>query len=179
MNLFHEHQGGFRPKDLTVRTCSYFVNDLYNAINNNKFTIAVYIDAMKAFDTVNHAILLEMSLLGIKGNLLSWIENYLTGRYQCTQATNIVSNEKCITCGVPQESVLGPLLFLIYINDIAKSIINSKVSLYANDMLLYISHSDFESAIRLIQSDLDSVYTWCDSNKLTINCEKTKYFIMV
>ena len=73
--------------------------------------------------------------------------------------------------------MLGPLLFLIYINNISKAINNSKVSLYADDRVLYISHSDYESDIHLIQSDLDSIYTWCDSNKLIINCKKTKYCI--
>ena len=175
-NLLDSRQGGFRPKHSTVRSCSYFVNDLYSAINDGQFTIAVFIDAMKAFDTVNHKILLQkMAKLGIKGKLLELIQNYLTGRHQRTIANNTISKEQLITCGVPQGSVLGPLLFLIYINDISNVIQNSRVSLYADDTVIYISHSDYESAIALIQRDLDRVYTWCDCNKLSINCKKTKY----
>ena len=169
-------QGGFRPKHSTARTFSHFVNDLYAAMNNNKFTIAVFIDAMKAFDTVNHSILLKkMSKMGITGKLHDWIKNYLTSRYQRTLTNNVISNQKLITCGVPQGSVLGPLLFIIYINDISKAIKNSKVSPYADDTVIYISHSDYLSAVHLIQSDLDSVHIWCDRNKLTINCKKTKF----
>ena len=175
-NLLDHRQGGFRPKHSTAKTCSHFVNDLYTAMNNNKFTIAVYIDAMKAFDTVNHSILLKkMYKLGIKGKILDWVKNYLTKRYQRTIANNVISKEKLITCGVPQGSVLGPLLFIIYINDISNAISNSKVSLYADDTVIYISHSDYITAVHLIQSDLEGVYSWCNSNKLTINCKKTKF----
>ena len=94
---------------------------------------------MKAFDTVNHTILLKkMYKLGIKGKILDWVKNYLTARYQRTIANNVISKEKLITCGVPQGSVLGPLLFIIYINDISKAVNNSKVSLYADDTVIYI-----------------------------------------
>ena len=89
----------------------------------------------------------------------------------------MVSNEKLITCGEPQGSVLGPLLSIIYINDISNVIHNSKVSLYADDTVIYMSHSDYENAVSLINTDLASVHTWCDSNKLTINCKKTKYCV--
>ena len=175
-DLLDHRQGGFRPKHSTARTCSHFVNDLYTAMNNNKFTIAVFIDAMKAFDTVNHSFLLKkMSKMGITGKLHDWVKNYLTSRYQRTLANNVIPNQKLITCGVSQGSVLGPLLFIIYINDISKAIKNSKVSLYADDTVIYISHSDYLSAVHLIQSDLDSVHIWCDRNKLTINCKKTKF----
>ena len=171
-NLLDHGQGGFRPKHSTAKTCSHFVNDLYTAINNNKCTIAVYVDAMKAFDTVNHSILLkQMYKLGIKGKILDWVNNYLTKRYQRTLANNVISKEKLITCGVPQGSILGPLLFVIYINDISNAISNSKVSLY----VIYISHSDYITAVHVIQSDLAGVHSWCDSNKLTINCKKTKF----
>ena len=102
---------------------------------------------------------------------MAWIGNYPSDRKQCTIANNTVSNLDNILCGIPQ----GPLLFLIYINDISSVIKNSKVSMYADDTVVYISKSNLDNAITLLQSDLDRVYTWCNCNKLTINCKKTKF----
>ena len=175
-NLLDNRQGGFRPGHSTAKTCANFTEDLYKANNNNQTTIAVYIDAMKAFDTVNHQILIrKLQKFGINGALLKWFKNYLSNRKQCTIANNIVSSSRDITYGVPQGSVLGPLLFLIYVNDISSIIRNSKISMYADDTVIYLSHSDLKIAIALIQSDLNDLYAWCNRNKLTINCKKTKY----
>ena len=177
-NILDERQGGFRPNHSTCSTTAYFINDIYSAMNNNEVVIATFIDAMKAFDTVNHKILLQKAKkYGIKGQVLLWLENYLNERYQCTIANNIVSDIKLITCGVPQGSVCGPLLFLLYINDISDVLENCKVSLYADDTVIYILHENVNDALRLLQSDLDNLVAWCTDNKLTINSKKTKYCI--
>ena len=111
----------------------FFINDTYDAINNNEILIATYIDAMKAFDTVNHRILIEKAKkYGITGQVLAWLKNYLSDRYQCTLANNVVSSTKNISCGVPQGSVCGPLLFLLYINNLSGISESCKVSLYAD-----------------------------------------------
>ena len=174
--LLEERQGGFRPNHSTISTTSYFINDLYSAMNNNEITIAVYIDAMKAFDTVNHDILLKkLPHFGIRGRCADWLKDYLQNRKQCTIANGITSNLIPITCGVPQGSVCGPLLFLIYINDIVKSIQKCQVSLYADGTVLYYSSNNLNEAIETIQKDLIELSNWCSTNKLTINCKKTKY----
>ena len=112
-NILDDRLGGFRPNHSTCKTTAYFLNDIYNAMNDNNILIATYIDAMKAFDTVNHSILLKKAeLYGITGQTLEWLRNNLTERYQCTIANDIISDKKLITCGVPQDSVCGPLLFL-------------------------------------------------------------------
>ena len=147
-------------------------------MNKNEVTVSVYIDAMKAFDTVNHKILVKkMEYFGIIGKNAIWLKNYLSNRKQCTVANNVVSNEEIITYGVPQGSVCGPLLFLLYINDISKDLKRCKVSLYADDTVLYVSAPKIENAIPSVQEDLIILNEWCNKNKLTINCNKTKYCV--
>ena len=142
-------------------------------MNEKKVSITVFIDAMKAFDTVNNNILLKkLEHFGIIGKNVEWIKNYLTERKQCTQANDIVSSERLINCGVSQGSVCGPLFFLLYINDITRSLQNCKVSLCADDTVLYITHNDLQTATMLIQEDLNSLNGWCKRNKVTINCKK-------
>ena len=176
--LLDPRQGGFRPGHSTISSTSFYLNDIYNAMNNNNILLATYIDAMKAFDTVNHKILLDKAkLFGISGMLYKWLENYLSNRFQCTLANNIVSELKLITCGVPQGSVCGPLLFLMYINDIAGVLNHCKVALYADDTVLYIESENVSDAVTLMQNDLNALAKWCNGNKLSINCKKTKYCI--
>ena len=177
-NILDDKQGGFRPNHSTCNTTATFIDDIYTAMNNNNILIATYIDAMKAFDTVNHKILLQKAeKYGIAGQVLAWLTNYLSDRSQCTLANNIVSSTEPIVCGVPQGSVCGPLLFLIYINDLSATLDSCKVSLYADDTVIYITHNNVQEALNLVQSDLNKLVEWCTDNKVTINCKKTKYCI--
>ena len=173
-NILDDRQGAFRPNHSTSNTTACFLNDIYKAMNDNKVLIARYIDAMKAFDTVNHTLLLQKAeQYGIKGLTLSWLKNYLTDRYQCTLANNVISGKMLITCGVPQGSVCGPLLFLLYIMIIiAKVLKYCKVSLYVDDTVIYIAHSNLKAALELLQCDLNYMSSWCERNKLTINSKK-------
>ena len=118
-----------------------------------------------------------MKFYGITGKCVEWVENYLNNRKQYTIANGIVSDLNNITCGVPQGSVCGPLLFLLYINDISSCLDKCKVSLYADDTVLYYSTDNVNDALRIVQNDLSSLNVWCQKNKLTINCKKTKFCI--
>ena len=112
--LLEDRQGGFRPKHSTTSTTAYFLNDLYTAMNEKKVSIAVFIDAMKAFDTVNHKILLEkLKYFGIMGKNYEWIKNYLTDRKQCTVANDVISNEKIIK-KKKGKCVWTTFLFIVY-----------------------------------------------------------------
>ena len=128
--LLECQQGGFRKNHSTMDTIAKFTNDLFNGINNKETTIACFIDLAKTFDTVNHKIIIKkLEYLGITGNLNKDFENYLTNRKQRTTIENKTSDYRDITCGVPQGSILGPMLFLIYVNDLSNVIENCKYQL--------------------------------------------------
>ena len=178
-NLLNQEQGGFRKNNSTTSTVAKFTETIYNSINKREPSIATFIDFSKAFDTVNHTILdSKLSKLGIKGNLLKLIQNYLSNRKQRTLINNTSSDLENITTGVPQGSVLGPLLFLIHINDLCNVINSSKRFLYADDTVLTNSAPDVYTAHMQLQNDLDNVANWCKGNKLSINIKKTKSMLL-
>ena len=177
-NLLCEHQGGFRKGFSTVSTIADLTDDIFGAINRGETTLAAFIDLRKAFDTVDLAILKnKLEELGIRGEMLRWCDNYLTNRFQRTVANNIVSDELPTTCGVPQGSVLGPLFFLVYINDVIKMLGDCKVKLYADDTVIYHSDVNHDLASARLQNNLSKFYRCCVENKLTINAKKTKLMI--
>ena len=133
----------------------------------------------KSICTVNYKILLrKMDKLGIQGKILAWFTSYLNDRSQCTLANGIQSPQSLVTCGVPQGSILGPLLFLIYINDITNTITNSNIKLYADDTVIYSSAKTINDAYEILQQDLSSMISWCKLNQLTINVNKTKAVLL-
>jgi retron-type reverse transcriptase len=130
-----------------------FMNYVNTALNNKEHAIAIFCDLRKAFDTVDHKILLsKMSKLGIKGVELQWFRSYLTDRKQFVSINGKSSNLRDILIGVPQGSILGPLLFLIYINDLplASSLYTL---LFADDTTLVKSHSDFNELVRIVNAE--------------------------
>ena len=124
---------------------------------------------------VNHAILLKKcELLGITNGNLEWLTSYLSLRKQCTLANDNISSNLNISCGVPQGSIQGPLLFLIFINDIGRDCQYSLIRLFADDTAIYLSVPDPKVASRKLQKDVDRLTNWCQTNQLTINISKTK-----
>ena len=178
LDILDPNQGGFGPNHSTIDTITKFSDRIYQQINKGEIVVATYIDFKKAFDTVNHKILLKkLDKIGIRNKNLAWIQNYLTGRTQSTLANGIMSNKNLITCGVPQGSVLGPLLFLIYINDLGNSLRYSEHLLYADDTVIFNSGTSIHDILPNLQRDLTSFGKWCSSDKLTINTKKSNYVI--
>ena len=158
-------------------TVSYLTNDIFNSINEREITVATYIDMAKAFDTVNHTILLKkLEKLGIQGNLIKLLRNYLENRKQSTTANGFTSEDEIITCGIPQGSTVGPLMYIIYVNNIMSSIRNCKYYLYADDTIIYTS-GNLDECTQKLSRDLTRFKVWCNRNKLTLNVKKTKYTI--
>ena len=119
----------------------------------------------------------QTSLYGIRGNALKWFQSYLTDRQQCTEIGNTQSNLEYIKCGVPQGSILGPLLFLLYINDIVLSSNIFKFTLFADDTSLFYSHKDVNEAAVTMTQELTNISEWLAANKLSLNVGKSKLLV--
>ena len=174
-NLLNNRQYGFRKNKSTSMALATLLDDLALNLNDNDPPTAVFIDLKKAFDTLNHEILLnKLTSHGIVGKPLLWIKDYLTNRQQCVLANGTKSDTAPITTGVPQGSILGPLLFILYINDLPLHLENVCTQLYADDTIIYTANKSQETSHKTIQKALTDLSDWCTTNKLTINIQKTK-----
>ena len=169
-NILYEHQYGFRKTYSTNLALIGAVDEIYSNLNNDLYGIGIYLDLQKAFDTVNHNILLhKLRHYGIRGNALKWFESYLSNRKQFTKVNGVTSSSKSIECGVPQGSVLGPLLFLIYINDIPNAFKTAIPKLFADDTNIFIFHKTKETLFEIANSELESLENWLLANKLSLS----------
>ena len=139
--LHYKSQGGFRKNRSITQTVYELVNEVANAKNDSKFSLAIYLDIAKAFDSINHDYLLrKLHMIGIREMYLKWLKSYMTDRKQIVLNENYESTEHKVSCGVPQGSILGPLLLIIYMNDLSKLSLTSNVLLFADDTVLYYSN---------------------------------------
>ena len=133
----------------------------------------------KAFDTVNHLILLaKLEKYGIRGMPLKWFTSYLTNRQQYVSLGDTKSSLQTVRCGIPQGSSLGPLLFLLYINDIPNSSNKLSFRIFADDTNIFTSSSNLKQLETTVNEELKKVKHWCNINKLSLNLEKTNYMII-
>ena len=175
-SVLSNNQYGFK----TGKSCSDAIISLtekiYKSLNEKKFVITLFIDLKKAYDTVNHNILLEkLESYGIRGIALKWFENYLNGRKQKVKIGSLFSEWQNVNIGVPQGSVLGSLLFLVYINNLptVSSILHSV--LFADDTCLTLADDNYSNLINTFNSELKKLYAWLIKNRLSLNFEKTVY----
>ena len=175
--ILSDLQFGFRKGLSTSHAIFHYVKNITDSINKNDITSAIYLDFARAFDSVNYRILeLKLSDMGLSLPLRRWIKGYLSQRYMCTKFNGYVSNTRPLVCGVPQGSVIGPILFLCYINDIVSIAVrhNAHISLYADDAVLYVSSNTEEALKNVMQNCLDDVVSWCGKNQINLNESKTK-----
>ncbi len=176
-NLLSRFQFGFQKGRSTTDAILEFVDQVSASLDGSQTTIGTFCDLSKAFDCVNHEILIrKLQVYGIDGIALNWLISYLSNRYQKVEIQNSIQSSFCkITSGVPQGSILGPLLFLIYANDLPDSISNSRVVMYADDTSMVLSHKtkDVLSDHLLIQ--LCEIDEWFKANGLKLNSDKTQF----
>ena len=168
-NLINDCQFGFRHKHSTVSLLLEAVNDWANTLENRNSAHCVFLDLAKAFDSVSHPrLLIKLEALGITGDLLNWFKAFLSDRRQRVVVNGQFSSWLPVTSGVPQGSVLGPLLFLLYINDISTVVSHSKVKLFADDVTVYKEISCPNDAT-LLQLDLSNIAQWAQKWLLRLN----------
>ena len=174
-NCLYDLQFGFRCKHSTVHALISFTESIRSALDDSKFVCGIFVDLQKAVDTVNHNILLnKLSHYGIRDTMNEWFKSYLQGRKQIVSINGVESELRGLKHGVPQGSVLGPLLFLIYINDLNRCISNSKVYHFADDTNLLHINSCFKKLQKNLNYDLKRLTHWLDSNMISLNCTKTE-----
>ena len=180
-NILHKNQYGFRKHHSTELASLHLVDKIYYKMDSNEIPVNVDIDLSKAFDSLDHNILLsKLKFYGVTGVSLDLMSSYLSNRRQCTQFNTTVSDFLDIKQGVPQGSILGPLLFSIYINDLPSSSNLFEFLMYADDTTLYCSIDKLatNNIKNVINEHLDKVNVWMNSNKLVLNSKKNKIHVI-
>ena len=176
--ILYEKQFGFRKHYSTNHALVSIVEHIKQNLDNNKFTCGVFVDLEKAFDTVNHEILIKkLEYYGIKGAYNSWLSSYLSNRWQYVTLGNTKSQNRKVSCGVPQGSVLGPLLFLIYINDMNKALKNCITHHFADDTNLLCSKRNLKELRKTMNEELSLLFEWLCANRLSLNVSKTEFIV--
>ena len=177
-NILNKYQFGFRNNHSTYMALVILLENLRNALDNGECAIGIFLDFQKAFDTVDHDILLDkLYMYGIRDTTLDWFSSYLSNRYQYVVYNDCKSECKKIQCGVPQGSVLGPLLFLIFINDLPSVSKLFMPILFADDTNLFCTGDDLDLLVDKINVEMTNVYAWVKANKLSLNVDKTNFML--
>lgn len=170
----NEMQFGFRPKHSTETTLCYFVEQLKFMLDKGGVVGTIFIDLKKAFDTVNHNVLLsKLSTHNVSANAIEWMASYLHNRQHCTRIKGTSSSSLDCPTGVPQGSVLGPLLFSIYINDLPSICPEFRIQMYADDTVIYVHAKSKQHAASLLSGAMEKIADWMTYSCLILNYSKT------
>lgn len=178
-NILTKHQAGFQKNNSCESALQSVLVNWNHAISEKQMIGVVFLDFQRAFETVDRNLLLmKLQKIGFSGKVLQWFQDYLCNRMQLTKYNETESSLKNTSFGVPQGTVLGPTLFVIYINDIVKYVKNCKIQLFADDTILYVSGTKIEEIVDAINEDLKIIYQWLTSNNLKVNITKTKFMLI-
>lgn len=178
-SLIVKEQSGFRKKHTCETALNWTIVDWKESVECKKIVCSLFLDFKRAFETIDRNILVKkLNNYGIKNNELKWFESYLNKRFQKTSLNGGLSTAFEVKHGVPQGSVLGTLLFLIYINDIPNVVKNSSIRLFADDTLLFVSGNDFDDIKNKLIGDMTEISKWLVMNKLKLNTDKTKTMVI-
>jgi len=178
-DILSRYQFGFKENAGTSDAILEFLDNAYNALDHKQSIISVFLDLSKAFDTVSHDILLQkLDVLGVRGIVLDWFGSYLCGRTQYVDVDGYCSGVTCVNAGVPQGSVLGPTLFLLYINDMHRCSEKLNFIHFADDTTVFRSSTDIDDLAVVMNSELGNVVQWLHANRLSLNIAKTSYMVI-
>ena len=178
-NILYKFQSGFRKFHSTDSCLSYLQDKVAKGFDSGLLTGMILIDLQKAFDTIDHKILIEkMKCMGFSNDITKWFESYLSKRMFSVHVEKSFSDKALISCGVPQGSILGPLLFLLYVNDMVQAV-NCDLLLYADDTGLIFQHKDINIIEQQLNINFSNICDWFVDNKLSIHFgeDKTKSII--
>ena len=177
-NLLYDFQFGFRKNHSTKIAVLDAVTLIETELSKSNLVMGVFLDFKKAFETIDlHILIKKLEHYGIRGHMLNWFESYLFKRTQFVNCNEYSSNTSFINYGVPQGSVLGPFLFLVFINDIAQSTKGGAIKLFADDTNVFIVSNDLKTLYTKANDVLNDIRIWVNANKLTVNLDKTNYIL--
>ena len=160
------YQFRFRKKHSTSHAIITLVERVSKALDTGKYVVGVFLDLKKAFDTVDHSILLnKLYLYGIRGNIYNWFKSYLTNISKYAKYNNVKSKTEIITHGVPQGSIMGPLLFIIYMNDFSRSSELLFSIVFADDTSVFIEGTCLNDISEILNTELEKISLWLEANK--------------
>ena len=181
-SYLHARQHGFRKSYSTQTAIHRVLRHVYDAFDQGLSTSCSFVDYKKAFETLDHNILIrKLKIYGFSEHSLAWMKSYLENRKHTVTCNNATSRETTVSYGVPQGSILGPSLFIIYVNDLLYTLLeypNVNIEMYADDTVLYTSDRSPDQACQSNEVIMNRLFNWCNVNKLTINFKKTKHMMI-
>ena len=179
-NLLSKNQYGFRKNLSTGLAIFYVLKQMYSNWNEGNYTGCVFVDFSRAFDTIDHNILSEkLKMYGLDDTSQKFMLEYMANRKQTTTVNGFSSSQAQVTYGTAQGSILGPLIFILYVNDIFNSLgKDNSIHMYADDTLLMCKDNDINTVTEKAQTVFRKMSVWCEANKLSVNAGKTKYMVI-